>query len=339
LLDGAARAGIKVRRQAFRWACRISAPDFALLARHSMVDALKNDIIVFTKIPPLPLLRCMRRIAKRDRHRFVYVTAYRPKEMWPAPGPGAAMLNIFDSIVVQAPGFAQELREYGYRGAVETIPYIPPKGDELRPFLYNRDKLRLGFLGRLAQQKNLVYLIEAFDHLVAGRIGACVAPISWELHLFGDGPTKPDIEAAAAAKGLTDRIHFHGNVPHHWVGAAIDHCDLFAFSSVSEGQCLAALEILARGRPIVATTVGAFPEFLNNPELGRLAPLDNALAFAQALQEVGACLLREQMTPQTVHRQFTRQFPYQEIVDKYCRLFDRTPDDRSLSLQVVGNEA
>ena len=149
---------------------------------------------------------------------------------------------------------------------------IPPKPITPHPFPDGGHCLRLGFLGRLVPQKNLVYLLEAFEHLVAGRAGACSEPVSWELHLFGDGPTKQELESAAAARGLESRVHFHGAVPHDAVAAAIDQCHLFAFSSVSEGQCLAALEILSRGRPIVATPVGAFPEFLTAPELGQLCP-------------------------------------------------------------------
>jgi glycosyltransferase involved in cell wall biosynthesis len=321
LLDAVAKSGINVHRQEFRWACRISAPDLALLARHGMLEVLRHDVTIFTKIPPLPLLRCLRRLAKRGLRRFIYVTAYRPKEMWPAPGPDPAMLNAFETIVVQAPGFGEELRDYGYRGAVEIIPYIPPKANDVRGFSFDRDKLRLGFLGRLVLQKNVAYLIDVFDHLVAGRTGVCAPPISWELHLFGDGPTKQNLQAAAAERGLTSRIHFHGTVPHHLVGAVIDQCDLFAFSSVSEGQCLAALEILSRGRPIVATAVGAFPEFLTTPELGQLGPLDDAAAFAQTLHEVGSRVQRGDLTPQAVQSRFAKLFPYQEIIDKYCALF------------------
>jgi glycosyltransferase involved in cell wall biosynthesis len=288
-----------------------------------MIEVSRHDVVIFTKTPPVPLLRFLRLLAKPGRCRFIYVTPYRPKEMWPAPGPSPALLAAFDTIVVQAPGFGDELRDYGYRGAVEVIPLIPPKADSR--LSDDRNKLRLGFLGRLVSQKNVAYLVEAFDHLVAGRAGVDGAAISWELHLFGDGPLRQDLQAAAEARGLTPRVHFHGTVPHHLVGTAIDRCDLFAFSSVSEGQCLAALEILSRGRPIVATRVGAFPEFLTSPELGQLAPLDDVMAFARTLHEVGSRIRRGELTPQVVQSRFAALFPYQEIIDKYCSLVASEP--------------
>jgi len=321
LLDEIAQSGVDVQRQAFRWACRVSAPDLILLARHGMVQVPAHDVAIFTKIPPAGLLWLLRRIGGGGKHRpFIYVTAYRPREMWSSASPAASTLNIFDSIAVQTSGFAEELRECGYRGRVEVIPLIPPKPVKPHPFPNGGHCLRLGFLGRLVPQKNLAYLLEAFEQLVTGCAGTCPEPVSWELHLFGDGPTKQALESVVAARGLESRVHFHGAVPHGAVAGAIDQCHLFAFSSVTEGQCLAALEILSRGRPIVATPVGAFPEFLTAPELGQLAPLDNAAMFAQALHQVGLQLRQGRLTTQTVQQRFFDLFPHDEIIDKYCLL-------------------
>jgi glycosyltransferase involved in cell wall biosynthesis len=293
-----------------------------LAARHGMVEILRHDVVVFTKIPPTSILRPLRRIAGNGSRRpFIYVTAYRPSEMWSDARLAASTLAAFDSIVVQTSGFADELREFGYRGVIETIPLIPPKPAVPPALPKGCGCLRVGFLGRFVPQKNLAYLLEAFDHLVADRAASSTAPASWELHLFGEGPKKQELESAVTAKSLQSQVHFHGSIPHDAVHDAIDRCHLFAFSSVSEGQCLAALEILSRGRPIVATPVGAFPEFLTAPELGKVAPLDNAAEFAHALRQVGLRVFQGLITPQAVQSRFAGLFPRDEIIDKYCRLF------------------
>ena len=287
-----------------------------------MLQVLKHEVVVFTKVPPVSVLLSLRRLAGSGRRRhFIYVTAYRPSEMWSSARPTANVLNAFDTIVVQVPGFGEELREYGYRGIVETIPLVPPEPTTPQPLPKSDDCLRLGFLGRLVPQKNLGYLLEAFDCLVSGRPDVSAAPRSWELHLFGDGPMKEELKSEATSRALQSQVHFHGVIPHEAVHSAIDQCHFFAFSSVSEGQCLAALEILARGRPIVATPVGAFREFLTVPELGQLAPLNSAAEFARVLREVGMRLFRGQLTPQDIQSRFCDLFPRNEIVDKYCQLF------------------
>ena len=344
-LDEIALSGVKVRRQPFRWACRASIPDLLLLARHGASQVLTHDAIIFTKIPPAWLLRSLRRIARAGEHLgsdrsrrpagsppvrpFIYVTPYRPTEMWSSSRPGTEVLNCFDSIVVQAPSFATELRAFGYRGQIVTIPLIPPKSVVPLP-LPPSDRLRLGFLGRFVTQKNLLYLLDAFSHLAAVGVGSSPQLTRWELHLYGDGPMKREIAEAAATKGLQGQVHFHGAIPHDAVADAIDSCHLFAFSSLSEGQCLAALEILSRGRPIVATLVGAFPEILRTPELGQIAPLDDAALFARTLSAVGADLLEKRLTPHTIQCRFREQFPRDEIVDKYCHLLTATIPHASL---------
>ena len=167
-----------------------------------------------------------------------------------------------------------------------------------------------GFLGRLVPQKNLAYLLEAFrasrrrSRPRVPRAGILGTPsLRRRPNEARNSSLRPPQEGWRAA------FTFISAVPHNAVAAAIDQCHLFAFSSITEGQCLAALEILSRGRPIVATPVGAFPEFLIAPELGQLT-LDNAALFAQTLHQVGLHLWQGRLTPLAVQRRFANLFPH-----------------------------
>jgi glycosyltransferase involved in cell wall biosynthesis len=316
----------RVRRQRFRWGCRVFAPDLALAACAGVQRVMRHDVVVLTKMPPWPVLRLLRHASRIRRYRpLVYVTPYRPREMWRDTTPPRAMLNLMDAIIVQASGFAEDLRSFGYRGAIATIPYIPPRLDPPSALPDCGDVIRIGFIGRLVPQKNLPYLLKAFAHLLAGDSASRSAPRSWELHLFGDGDQRPALENTASVLGLQGQIQFHGAIPHDAVTAAIDRCHLFAFSSIAEGQCLAALEILARGRPIVATPVGAFPEILTIPELGVIAPLDDAAQFARALAQVGSNLIEGRTRPQAVQGRFAGQLCHDKIVQKYRSFFAELP--------------
>lgn len=323
LLDEIARYG-RVRRQRFRWGCRAFLPDLALAASAGIRQMSEHDIVILTKLPPWPLLRLMRYAIYGRRYRpLVYVTPYRPREMWRDRESPEAILNLVDAIIVQTAGFAEDLRTYGYRGIIETISLIPPRPDPPAALPNCGSVLRIGFIGRLVPQKNLLYLLKAFSYLRSSDRASQAASRSWELHLFGDGDQRQTLENATSAYGLQEQVCFHGAIPHGAVQKAIDQCHLFAFSSVSEGQCLAALEILARGRPIVATPVGAFPEILTAPELGAIAPLDDAAQFARALAEVGASLIEGRMKPQTIQHRFDNLLCHDKIVQQYCSFFSR----------------
>jgi glycosyltransferase involved in cell wall biosynthesis len=232
--------------------------------------------------------------------------------MWSDKPPSKRTLDSLDAIIVQAESFADDLRNLHYRGKIEVIPYVPPVMSPAAA-MPEGDVIRIGFLGRLVPQKNVAHLLKAF---------ALLDPItstgfSREFHIYGDGCEKAELEKLTLSLRIRDRVHFHGSVPAEMVSAAIDRCHLFAFSSLSEGQCLAALEILSRGRPIVATPVGAFPEILTTRVLGEISSLRDAQEFASALDRLGAEIATGRITPQAVQRDFGQIFARADVLRKY----------------------
>jgi glycosyltransferase involved in cell wall biosynthesis len=103
-----------------------------------------------------------------------------------------------------------------------------------------------------------------------------------ELHLFGGGEHDESLRARAAERGLP--VTFHGVMPREHVAEAIDSCDAFINPSISEGQCLVALEVLSRGRAFLASAVGAIPEILGKGRLGEIVPLDDAAGAADVVR-------------------------------------------------------
>ena len=265
------QSGTKVWRTALRSGCRFGLPDALLFALHGR-RLKKADRIVFAKFPPRAIFEKIVRMARARRPRateLVYVTSYRPREMWPDRVPDYIAQGL-DRILVQSGDFTQDLREMGFAGAIDLVPYVPPAAatDPVeeprtgRPF-------RLGFLGRFVPQKNLFYLLDIIEALRSSAI---------ELHMFGGGDHDSALREQARNRDLP--VTFHGIAPRDAVPAAIDSCDAFINPSVSEGQCLVALEVLSRGRPFIATPVGAIPEILSKGRLGVILPLDDIAGAA-----------------------------------------------------------
>lgn len=320
LLRDLLQKNVSIKRHPLRWGCRLRIPDLISL-KHGIGEINHHDIIVFTKIPPAPVLLLLSRINKNHRP-FVYVTPYRPSEMWAGSKPSPELLNLFQTIIVQTDSYIEEMQSYGYTGVLRTIPLVPPAVYPLSVIPRHDRTIRLGFLGRLVPQKNVAYLLQAFSHLVQTDDGPESDRYSWELHLFGDGFKREELEKLTESLGLERHVRFHGAVSYQDVDHAIDSCHLFAFTSITEGQPVASLEILARGRPIVATPVGVFPEMLNSDELGAIAPLGDPRAFAEALARIGTSLMKGQVTPSATQRRFAAMFPREKIVDEYLSLFE-----------------
>jgi glycosyltransferase involved in cell wall biosynthesis len=181
--------------------------------------------------------------------------------------------------------------------------------------LGDKSVLRIGFLGRLVAQKNLGYLLEVFQVLTR----MLQPEYRCELHLFGDGDERSALERESAKMNLSG-VYFHGEVARADVGQAIDSCDFFLNTSTTEGQCLAALEVLARGRPMVVTPVGALPDVLREAELGALAPLGDAPTFAKVVASTARDLSAGRYTPESVAAVFRAKYDYESIRQRYLDL-------------------
>ena len=65
---------------------------------------------------------------------------------------------------------------------------------------------------RLIHHSNLqrIYGLDVADRRRSSRIRP---ELRWRLDVYGDGPWRPQIEAAIARTGTADRVHLHGRVP------------------------------------------------------------------------------------------------------------------------------
>jgi glycosyltransferase involved in cell wall biosynthesis len=306
MLVSLSKSNIAIFCSKWRWGCCWGWPDKWMASRFwkRMMDA---EVLVFGKLLHSSILSRL----SEARKRMILITPYRPAEMWKDCPPDHDILNSFEMIVVQAQAFENDLRSFRYDGRVVTLPYLPPKTQ--RPTAWpTAPTLQIGFLGRLVPDKNLEYLICSISQL-------CEMGVKTQLHLFGDGSERGALMSLADRLGLSDHIIFHGELDRDRIPEAIDACHLFAFSSITEGQCLAALEILARGRPVLATPVGAFPEFLSGL-LGSIAPLGCPTAFASALKALAGPVLNGEITPEKVQRAYQIRFPRCQIIKEYMRI-------------------
>lgn len=129
--------------------------------------------------------------------------------------------------------------------------------------------LRLLFVGRLSQQKNLRLLVDALK--------AMQQPA--ELAIVGDGPGLAELTSRVAELGLNN-VRLAGRAERSELSGWYRWADVFVLSSHKEGMPLAALEAMSFGLPIVATDVPGLRELC--ADAGVLVPAD-PLAFADAL--------------------------------------------------------
>lgn len=314
---------VRIFRSPWNWGCQWNIPDWMLLPIGTQ-QVQQADVVLFGKLFPIKILKLIRSQAGKHT-RFVYITPYKPSPPTTTIENRRILeaLNLFDIILVQSSSFIGNLRKIGYQGRIEVIPYIPRQTGKLKPFP-PKENLKIGFLGRLVEDKNLTLLLKAFRCLQE----SCLRKTKSEdrekqkpsLHLFGDGHLRQELEQLAQNLGLASSVVFHGSVPNSEVESAIASCHLFAFTSRSEGQCLAALEILACGRPIVATDAGALPEILADSRLGRLVQCANSENFADHLMEIVKLIEQQSISPETVRAAYLERYQPERVSERYSEL-------------------
>lgn len=109
---------------------------------------------------------------------------------------------------------------------------------------------RLVCVGRLSQAKNYPRLIAALRLLAARG--------DWSLDIWGEGESRPEIEAAVAAAGLASRVVLRGHSPA--VHAEMRHASALILPSISEGMPNVLVEAMALGVPVIAADIEGIRE-------------------------------------------------------------------------------
>ena len=128
--------------------------------------------------------------------------------------------------------------------------------------------------GRLTPQKDYPTLLRAFAGLRGQR--PC------RLMILGDGELRDDLQRLAGELGIEDDVDLAGFHANPW--PFMRHAAVFVLSSAWEGFGNVLAEALSLGVPVVSTDCPHGPrEILDDGRLGRLVPVGDAAALADAI--------------------------------------------------------
>ncbi|WP_255342766.1 glycosyltransferase [Desulfuromonas sp. TF] len=140
-----------------------------------------------------------------------------------------------------------------------------------------------------------------------------------QLVLVGDGPERLRLQENVGKTGISDRIHFLGQL--NDVRPALGAADIFALPSVAvETFSNAALEAMAMGRPVVLSDIGGASEMVEEGVNGFLFPPGDIAALAQKLALlVGEPETRKRMSLQA-RRVVRDRFSFETMLQEYEKL-------------------
>lgn len=214
------------------------------------------------------------------------------------------------------------LTAYGVRTPIHVLPtglaadrFVPGDGARFRASAaLPPDRPIVMYVGRVAYEKNIHFLIEVFARL-RQEIPRALFVIA------GEGPARESLRQMVTRLGLVDDVHFAGYLDRD---TALLDCyaaaDVFVFASRTETQGLVLLEAMAQGAPIVSTAELGTRSILR-PECGAIVVQEDLAAFTCAavrvLQDPG---LRARLAEQG--RTYARTWSSTVMAGRLAELYD-----------------
>lgn len=199
----------------------------------------------------------------------------------------AYALRLCRKIIAVSEGIRDGLVQNGIRDSrIVVIPNAVASSFDEKTWSFRRQKKRealsiaptefaVGYIGRLSEEKGLLYLVEAVADLHNSGV-----PV--KLIVVGDGPQKALLEDMVKTKSIEKQVIFTGFQTdiEHWLPAI----DVFSLPSVTEGTPMALLEAMAGGVPVIATAVGGVPKIVTDGVNGLLVPPRDSQALIDKIQ-------------------------------------------------------
>lgn len=183
----------------------------------------------------------------------------------------------------------------------------------LNKFNLDKNRLTIGFIGRLVEVKGLGYLLDAAAEIIKEKKGV-------QFLIVGDGPLKGMLQKKASDLGINKHIIFTGyqqNV-HEILGVI----DILVISSLSEALPTVILEAMASGKPVIATNVGGISELVVNGENGILVPPRDIRALVEAIAELSESSDKRRIMGENGRQIVTKQFSIEKMIRDYEEFYD-----------------
>jgi 1,2-diacylglycerol 3-alpha-glucosyltransferase len=231
----------------------------------------------------------------------LYIQSYFP---WLPEGIGASFLQAYlplfcrsiDLVISPSRGMEYVLCNLGVDIAVKVIP----NGVDLESFRkanqpieraslgFSEDDVILIYMGRIAPEKNLPFLLKSFSGLAQTYEFA-------RLLVIGGGPELEAIQNLAGGIGIAKKTKFTGMIPYLDLVNYLAIGDIFVTASITEVHPLSLIEAMSTGLPVLGIASPGIEETVTDGETGLLSMNNLADFTARMVKLVTEKDLRREM--------------------------------------------
>jgi glycosyltransferase involved in cell wall biosynthesis len=247
--------------------------------------------------------------------------------------------DAIDLVISPSAGMKKVLRGLGVESPVEIVPngvdlsrFHCAMAHDRADFGYRPEDILLVYVGRLAPEKNLDFLLRSF----AGVAGALD---NVHLLVLGGGPERESLEALAGELDITRRVRFSGMIHYDELPSYLAMCDAFVTASVTEVHPLSVIEAMGSCLPVMGIQSPGVGDTVLDGVTGFLSTEDQAAFTAKLTRLCLDSALRKKMS--TAARQASQQYSIelttQLMIGHYERLaYASRPRKRDLRVRLRG---
>ncbi len=194
--------------------------------------------------------------------------------------------------------------------AVNTKLFDIPIGKHIN----NNNCFRIGYIGRLSEEKNIATLLYAFEEYKHSTCLPC------KLILVGDGSLRVKLQQLALKLKISDYVEFTGFERN--VIPILSTFDVFVLPSKIEGTPICLIEAMCAGKAIIASNIPPIREIVKNEEDALLFEADNYSQLKQKIQDLSNNLeLRKKLgiNAKNKSKQYDIEIVYSKILQRYQR--------------------
>lgn len=232
--------------------------------------------------------------------------------------------NRANIVIVPSTPVADVLRSYGVKTPIEILPtgidlkqFKKLNTTERKNFLkkYNipDKKCILLFVGRLAREKNLSFLLNCFGEMVKKNQNI-------HLVLVGSGPDEESLKKQITNLKLKSYVTLTGFLPKTETNKFFGASDIFVFPSTTDTQGIVLAESLASSLPAVAIDKLGPKDIIQNGKDGYLVPEDPKEFIAKTLKLINDKNLRIKLG--TNAKKNVERFSIENCAEKLINIYN-----------------
>lgn len=224
--------------------------------------------------------------------------------------------HLSDRIILYSNGLIEEqgLQKYRFKISIAHKHFLDFNLFKMHTQLIERDNF-VGYIGRLSEEKGVLNFIKAIPDILKKRNEV-------KFFIGGGGQLKGEIERYLNEYNLNEKVKMDGWIEHDDLPQYLNELKLIVLPSYTEGLPNIMLEAMACGTPVLATPVGAIPDFIKDGVTGFIMEDNSPACISSNILRALSHPSLEQIS-NNGRNLVEKEFTFEKAVERYRQIMSK----------------